>query len=97
MKHHLARETRSLERIHKELVFHAESSKQHWEADKNFLADLQAERNKVAKPCYSLPIAFVRKIERAVAQMENAERCYAKACEARNAVRSLIEAGRIDL
>ena len=97
MKAHLARDTRALERALAIVEAEVVDSKQRFEAEQRAMESLKSERNAMPVPVYKLPIKMVRKFETLKVEGEHAEYIYDKACETRNALRALIQAGKVEV
>ena len=72
-------------------------AKSFFESETRELEALKAERAKMTVACYRLPINMVRKFETLKVRIENAQYIWDKACDARNALRALIAAGKVEI
>lgn len=96
MKLHLKRTTRALERIL--VTVEAEVLDAKFMAAADMKAWEEAQALRLSMPLSQrAPIALVRKIEKLKTRAQHAEYLWDKACEARNALRSLIAAGQVEL
>lgn len=92
MRVHLKGTTARLERMHTQLEAEVLDAKLIWDAEKEALHKLETGRQAVPLSA-RVPIGLVRKLDRARHTARHAEYVYDKACEARNAVRSFMQAG----
>ena len=96
MKFHTKTQTARLEKMAAQLACEVVAAKVHHEAAQATLAEIQ-DRRKAVPLSARVPIDLVRKAEAARVVADHAEYLYDKACEARNAVRSLMTGGAIEL
>ncbi len=96
MRVHLKRDTRALERALETIEGDVIMTKAVVDREAIALVELKAKRTALTLS-QKVPLDLIKRLDRASRCLEHATYCWDKACETRNALRSLINAGRIEL